>query len=102
MVLFRMGLVPCGYIPGKDIQVFREFTCYQSKRVSMSFSEKNCFQNAFAVRGLTLDAGVSNLFGQYVADNENYLLDGDIVDLVQCVSLLRGKDRLVLRRLFFK
>ena len=61
--LFRMGLAPGSYIPSKDIRILREFTRYRSKLVSMRSSEKNRFQNAFTVCNLTLDAVVSDMFG---------------------------------------
>lgn len=88
--LFRMGLVPGSYIPGKDIRVFREFTRYRSKLVSMRSSKKNRFQNAFTVCNLTLEAVVSDMFGKSATDIENYLLETDTVDPAQCDSLLRG------------
>ena len=87
--LFRMGLVPSSYIPGKDIRILREFTRYRSKLVSMRASEKNRYQNAFTVCNLTLDAVVSDMFGKSAMDIENYLLDTDTVDPEHCVSLLR-------------
>ena len=89
--LFRMGLVPSSYIPGKDIRILREFTRYRSKLVSMRSSEKNRYQNAFTVCNLTLDAVVSDMFGKSAMDIENYLLDTDTVDPEHCVSLLRNK-----------
>lgn len=88
--LFRMGLVPGSYIPGKNIRILREFTRYRSKLVSMRSSEKNRFQNAFTVCNLTLDAVVSDMFGKSATDIENYLLDTETVDPARCVSLLRG------------
>ena len=88
--LFRMGLVPESYIPGKDIRILREFTRYRSKLVSMRSSEKNRFQNAFTVCNLTLDAVVSDMFGKSATDIENYLLETNPVDPVHCVSLLKG------------
>ena len=87
--LFRMGLVPSSYIPGKNIRILREFTRYRSKLVSMRSSEKNRYQNAFTVCNLTLDAVVSDMFGKSAMDIENYLLDTDTVDPEHCVSLLR-------------
>ena len=87
--LFRMGLVPSSYIPGKNIRILREFTRYRSKLVSMRASEKNRYQNAFTVCNLTLDAVVSDMFGKSAMDIENYLLDTDTVDPEHCVSLLR-------------
>ena len=89
--LFRMGLVPSSYIPGKDIRILREFTRYRSKLVSMRASEKNRYQNAFTVCNLTLDAVVSDMFGKSAMAIENYLLDTDVVDLEFCVSLLQKK-----------
>ena len=89
--LFRMGLVPSSYIPGKDIRVLREFTRYRSKLVSMRASEKNRYQNAFTVCNLTLDAVVSDMFGKSAMAIENYLLDTDVVDPEFCVSLLQKK-----------
>ena len=89
--LFRMGLVPSSYIPGKDIRSLREFTRYRSKLVSMRASEKNRYQNAFTVCNLTLDAVVSDMFGKSAMAIENYLLDTDVVDPEFCVSLLQKK-----------
>ena len=87
--LFRMGLVPASYIPGKDIRILREFTRYRSKLVSMCSSEKCRFQNAFTVCNLTLDAVVSDIFGKSATDIENYLLNTDSVDPAHCVSFLQ-------------
>ncbi len=89
--LFRMGLVPGSYIPGKDIRILREFTRYRSKLVSMRASEKNRYQNAFTVCNLTLDAVVSDMFGKSALAIENYLLDTNVVDPEFCVSLLHWK-----------
>ncbi len=89
--LFRMGLVPGSYIPGKDIRILREFTRYRSKLVSMRSSEKNRYQNAFTVCNLTLDAVVSDMFGKSAIAIENYLLDTNVVDPEFCVSLLHWK-----------
>ena len=87
--LFRMGLVPGSYVPDKDIRILREFTRYRSKLVSMRTSEKNRFQNAFTVCNLTLDAVVSDMFGESATNIENYLLETDAVDPDYCVSLLQ-------------
>lgn len=87
--LFRMGLVPSSYIPGKDIRILREFTRYRSKLVSMRSSEKNRYQNAFTVCNLTLDAVVSDMFGKSAMAIENYLLDTDVVDPEFCTTLLQ-------------
>ena len=89
--LFRMGLVPSSYIPGKDIRILREFTRYRSKLVSMRASEKNRYQNAFTVCNLTLDAVVSDMFGKSAMAIENYLLDTDVVDPKFCINLLHKK-----------
>ncbi len=87
--LFRIGLVPSSYIPGKDIRILREFTRYRSKLVSMRSSERNRYQNAFTVCNLTLDAVVSDMFGKSAMAIENYLLDTDVVDPEICVSFLQ-------------
>jgi len=87
--LFRMGLVPSSYIPGKDIRILREFTRYRSKLVSMRSSEKNRYQNAFTVCNLTLDAVVSDMFGKSAMAIENHLLDTDVVDPEFCTTLLQ-------------
>ena len=87
--LFRMGLVPSSYIPGKDIRILREFTRYRSKLVSMRASEKNRYQNAFTVCNLTLDAVVSDMFGKSAMAIENHLLDTDVVDPEFCTTLLQ-------------
>ena len=88
--LFRMGLVPSSYIPGKDIRILREFTRYRSKLVSMRASEKNRYQNAFTVCNLTLDAVVSDMFGKSAMAIENHLLDTDVVDPEFCTTLLQS------------
>ena len=88
--LFRMGLVPSSYIPGKNIRILREFTRYRSKLVAMRASEKNRYQNAFTVCNLTLDAVVSDMFGKSAMAIENYLLDTDAVDPEICVSFLQS------------
>jgi transposase len=87
--LFRMGLVPSSYIPGKDIRILREFTRYRSKLVSMRSSEKNRYQNAFTVCNLTLDAVVSDMFGKSAMAIENHLLDTDVFDPEFCTTLLQ-------------
>ena len=87
--LFRMGLVPSSYIPGKNIRILREFTRYRSKLVAMRASERNRYQNAFTVCNLTLDAVVSDMFGKSAMAIENYLLDTDAVDPEICVSFLQ-------------
>jgi len=89
--LFRMGLVPSSYIPGKDIRILREFTRYRSKLISMRSSERNRYQNAFTVCNLTLDAVVSDMFGKSAMAIENYLLDTDIVNPEFCATLLQKK-----------
>lgn len=89
--LFRMGLVPSSYIPGKDIRILREFTRYRSKLISMRSSERNRYQNAFTVCNLTLDAVVSDMFGKSAMAIENYLLDTDIVNPEFCATLLHKK-----------
>ena len=87
--LFRMGLVPSSYIPGKNIRILRELTRYRSKLISMRASEKNRYQNAFTVCNLTLDAVVSDMFGKSAMAIENYLLDTNVVDPEICVSFLQ-------------
>ena len=87
--LFRMGLVPSSYIPGKNIRILREFTRYRSKLVAMRASERNRYQNAFTVCNLTLDAVVSDMFGKSAMAIENYLLETDAVDPEICVSFLQ-------------
>ena len=87
--LFRMGLVPSSYIPGKNIRILREFTRYRSKLVAMRASEKNRYQNAFTVCNLTLDAVVSDMFGKSAMAIENHLLDADVVDPEFCTTLLQ-------------
>jgi transposase len=88
--LFRMGLVPGSYIPGKEIRILRELTRYRSKLVSMRASEKNRYQNAFTVCNLTLDGVVSDMFGKSATEIANYLLNTDTVDPEHCVSFLKG------------
>jgi transposase len=88
--LFRIGLVPGSFIPGKDIRVLREHTRYRFKLVSCKSSEKNRYQNVFTVCNVALDAVVSDMFGKSAASVTDYIVNSDTFDPVHCVSLLRG------------
>lgn len=65
--LFRIGLVPGSFIPGKDIRILREYTRYRFKLVFHKSSEKNRYQNVFTVCNIALDAVVSDMFGKSAA-----------------------------------
>jgi len=88
--LFRLGLVPGSFIPGKDIRILREFTRYRFKLVSCKSSEKNRYQNVFTVCNVALDAVVSDMFGKSASSITNYIINSDTFDMDHCVSLLRG------------
>ena len=62
--LFRLGLVPGSFIPPKPVRVLREYTRYRYKLVSCKSSEKNRYQNSFAVCNIALDSVVSDMFGK--------------------------------------
>ena len=73
--LFRLGLVPGGYIPCKPIRILREFTRYRYKLTSCRSSEKNRFQNALTVCNVALDSVVSDIFGKSATSVIDYLLE---------------------------
>jgi transposase len=87
--LFRLGLVPGSYIPGKPIRILREYTRYRFKLVSCKSSEKNRFQNAFTVCNVALDAVVSDMFGKSASSITDYLISSDSFDPEYCSSLLQ-------------
>ena len=71
--LFRISLVKSSFIPAKDIRVIRELTCCRYKLTSMKSSEKNRFQNTFAVYNVALDSVVSDMFGESATAITDYL-----------------------------
>ena len=87
--LFRLGLVPGSFIPGKDIRILREYTRYRFKLVSCKASEKNRYQNVFTVCNVALDAVVSDMFGVSASSITDYLVSSDTFNPVHCVSLLK-------------
>jgi hypothetical protein len=87
--LFRIGLVPGSFIPGKDIRTLREYTRYRSKLVSCKSSEKNRCQNVFTVCNVALDAGVSDMFGKSASSVTDCIVNSDTFDPDYCVSLLQ-------------
>jgi len=88
--LFRIGLVPGSFIPGKDIRILREYTRYRFKLVSCKSSEKNRYQNVFTVCNVALDAVVSDMFGKSASSITDYIVNSDTFDLNHCGSLLKG------------
>jgi transposase len=87
--LFRLGLVPGSYIPGKPIRILREFTRYRYKLESCKAGEKNRFQNVFTVCNVALDAVVSDMFGKSASSITNYLLTSNDFDPNICTSFLQ-------------
>jgi len=87
--LFRIGLVPGSFIPGKDIRILREYTRYRFKLVSCKSSEKNRYQNVFTVCNVALDAVVSDMFGKSASSITDYIINSDTFDSAHCVSLLQ-------------
>jgi transposase len=87
--LFRLGLVPGSFIPGKDIRILREFTRYRFKLVSNKSSEKNRYQNVFTVCNIALDSVVSDMFGKSASSITDYIVNSDAFDPKHCVSLLQ-------------
>jgi len=86
--LFRIGLVPGSFIPGKNIRILREYTRYRFKLVSAKSSEKNRYQNVFTVCNVALDAVVSDMFGKSASAITDYIINSDTFDPQHCVSLL--------------
>ena len=87
--LFRIGLVPGSFIPGKDIRILREYMRYRFKLVSCKSSEKNRYQNVFTVCNVALDAVVSDMFGVSASSITDYIVNSDTFDPEHCVSLLK-------------
>jgi transposase len=87
--LFRIGLVPGSFIPGKDIRTLREYTRYRFKLVSCKSSEKNRYQNVFTVCNIALDAVVSDMFGKSASSITDYIVNSDTFNPDHCVSLLQ-------------
>jgi transposase len=87
--LFRIGLVPGSFIPGKDVRILREYTRYRFKLVSCKSSEKNRYQNVFTVCNVALDAVVSDMFGKSASSITDYIVNSDTFDPAHCVSLLQ-------------
>lgn len=88
--LFRLGLVPGSFLPGKPIRILREYTRYLFKLVNCKSSEKNRYQNVFTVCNVALDSVVSDMFGVSASSITDYIVDSDTFDPIHCVSLLRG------------
>jgi len=87
--LFRLGLVPGSFIPGKEIRILREFTRYRFKLVSNKSGEKNRYQNVFTVCNIALDSVVSDMFGKSASSITDYIVNSDTYDPEHCVSLLQ-------------
>ena len=87
--LFRLGLVPGSFIPGRDVRILREYTRYRFKLVSCKASEKNRYQNVFTVCNVALDAVVSDMFGKSASSITDYIVNSDTFDPEYCVSLLQ-------------
>jgi transposase len=87
--MFRIGLVPGSFIPGKDIRILREYTRYRFKLVSCKSSEKNRYQNVFTVCNVALDAVVSDMFGKSASSITDYIVNSDTFEPEHCVSLLQ-------------
>ena len=88
--LFRLGLVPGSFIPGKETRILREFTRYRFKLVANKSSEKNRYQNVFTVCNIALDSVVSDMFGKSASSITDYIVNSDTFDPNHCVSLLKG------------
>jgi len=87
--LFRIGLVPGSFIPGKDVRILREYTRYRFKLVSCKSGEKNRYQNVFTVCNVALDAVVSDMFGKSATSITDYIVNSDTFDPEHCTSLLQ-------------
>jgi transposase len=87
--LFRLGLVPGSFIPGKDARILREFTRYRFKLVSNKAGEKNRYQNVFTVCNIALDSVVSDMFGVSASAITDYIVNSDTFDSNYCISLLK-------------
>ena len=89
--LFRIGLVPGSFIPGKDIRILREYTRYRVKLVSHKSSEKNRYQNVFTVCNVALDAVVSDMFGKSASSITDYIVNSDTFDPEHSVSVFKAR-----------
>lgn len=75
--LFKHDLVPCSFIPPKDIRELRDICRYRYKLVCNRTSEKNRIQNSMTVSNIGIANIVSDPFGKTATNIMKYLLEHD-------------------------
>ncbi len=83
--LFKHDLVPCSFIPPKDIRTLRDLCRYRYKLVNNRTSEKNLIQNSMTVSNIALANIVSDPFGKSATNIMKYLISSpNQIDEEQC------------------
>lgn len=75
--LFKHDLVPCSFIPPKDIRELRDICRYCYKLVCNRTSEKNRVQNSMTVSNIGIANIVTDPFGKTATNIMKYLLEHD-------------------------
>lgn len=75
--LFKHDLVPCSFIPPKDIRELRDICRYRYKLVCNRTSEKNRVQNSMTVSNIGIANIVTDPFGKTATNIMKYLLEQD-------------------------
>ena len=91
--LFKHGLVPGSFIPGKGIRDLREVLRYRNKLVSFKSSEKNRLQNSLTVSNIQLASVVSDTFGKSSQSIISHLLEHPGDSGFDFLPLLHGSMR---------
>lgn len=87
--LFHIGLVKNSFIPAKYIRTLQELTRYRYKLTSMKSSEKNRFQNVFAVWNVAHDSVAFDIFGKSSTGIMDNLTSDKDFEAQNCISLLQ-------------
>lgn len=75
--LFKHDLVPCSFIPPKEIRELRDICRYRYKLVCNRTSEKNRIQNSMTVSNIGIANIVSDPFGKSATNIMKYLIEHD-------------------------
>lgn len=75
--LFKHDLVPCSFIPPKDIRELRDICGYRYKLVCNRTSEKNRVQNSMTVSNIGIANIVTDPFGKTATNVMKYLIEHD-------------------------
>lgn len=79
--LFKHDLVPCSFIPPKDIRELRDICRYRYKLVCNRTSEKNRVQNSMTISNIAIANIVSDPFGKTATNIMKYLIEHNNKDI---------------------